>query len=186
MMQVGKYTYGNSNIEVKKYGPLGHGKHSWSNSEIIIGKYCSIGSGIKMYLNENHRYDWVTTYPFGHLSTQIFNNFKTDLHDGRMSKGNGNITIGNDVWIADNVTIMSGVNIGDGAVIATNTHVVKDILPYSITGGNPGKHIKFRFNELQIEKLLQIKWWDFDEEIINNNLSYFVNDDIDKFIDKFI
>ena len=76
----------------------------------------------------------------------------------------GDVIIGNDVWIADNVTIMSGVRIGDGAVIACNSHVVKDVEPYSIVGGNPAKFIKHRFTQEQIECLLKIKWWNWDTQ----------------------
>lgn len=81
----------------------------------------------------NHRTDWLTTYPFGHIHKDIFTNFSGVGHPATK----GSVVIGNDVWIGTNVTIMSGVSIGDGAVIANNSHVVKDVLPYSIVGGNP-------------------------------------------------
>ena len=93
MHSVGKYTYGTEYIKVHHFENKQCGK-------IIIGSYCSIGSGAKMYLNENHKYDWITTFPFGHLHTNIFNNYNKDqefLYS--MSSGNGDIIIGNDVWI---------------------------------------------------------------------------------------
>ena len=93
-----------------------------------------------------------------------------------------NIIIGNDVWIADNVTIMPGVTIGDGAVIATNSHVVKNVKPYSIVGRNPAKHIKYRFTKEQIEKLLEIKWWDWEDSKINQFIPLICNTNIDNFI----
>jgi len=77
---------------------------------------------------------------------------------------------------------MSGVVIGDGAVIACDSHVVKDVFPYSIVGGNPAKFIKKRFTEEQINKLLEIKWWDWDDEKINKFTTLLCNPDIDKFI----
>ena len=83
------------------------------------------------------------------------------------------------------VTIMSGITIGDGAVIAANSHIVKNVEPYSIVGGNPAKLIKYRFTPKQIEELLEIKWWNLDENIINNNLKLFLNNDIDEFINTF-
>ena len=92
------------------------------------------------------------------------------------------MVIGNDVWIADNVTIMSGVHIGDGAVIANNSHVCKDVAPYTIVGGNPAKLIKKRFKEEQIEKLMEIKWWDWTDEEINKVAPALCNPDIDGFI----
>ena len=94
----------------------------------------------------------------------------------------GDVIIGNDVWIADNVTIMSGVTIGDGSVIACNSHVVKDVEPYTLVGGNPAKFIKYRFTKEQIEKLLQIKWWEWDDSKINKFVPLLCNNNIDEFI----
>ena len=78
---------------------------------------------------------------------------------------------------------MSGVTIGDGAVIAANTTVIKDVPPYSITGGHPSKHIKYRFTDKQIQDLLKIKWWDFEDSTVDSLLPLILNTDIDKFID---
>lgn len=86
------------------------------------------------------------------------------------------VTIGNDVWLAYGVTIVSGVTIGDGAVVAASSHVVKDVAPYSIVGGNPAKAIRKRFNESQIEKLLAIKWWDWDDTKIRAELPHLTSD----------
>lgn len=77
---------------------------------------------------------------------------------------------------------MSGVTIGDGAVIANNSHVVKNVEPYSLVGGNPEKFIKYRFTPEQIEKLLEIKWWYWDGEKINNLSPLLCNNNIDEFI----
>ena len=177
-MKIGNYTYGVQNIEVMHFGNQQVG-------EIIIGKYCSISSNIKMFLNENHPYTWVSTFPFGVLNTNIFTNFPHDMNFiYSRSIGNGNIIVGNDVWIGYNSHIMSGVTIGDGAVIAANSHVVKDVEPYSIVGGNPAKFIKYRFTKEQIEKLLELKWWDLDENLINEILPLITSDNIDEFISK--
>jgi acetyltransferase-like isoleucine patch superfamily enzyme len=129
-------------------------------------------------LGGNHRTDWVTTFPFGHVNKHKFNSFNGEGH----SSTNGSVIIENDVWIASNVTIMSGVLIGSGSVVANNSHVVKDVEPYSIVGGNPAKHIKFRFNPNQIDNLLSIKWWDWPEEKINANLDLLCSINIDDFI----
>ena len=167
-MSYGKYTYGRPNV-------------LWSNdnAKLTVGKFCSIGEDVNIYLGGNHRTDWVTTYPFGHINKEIFNSFDGKGHPSTK----GNVTIGNDVWISKNVTIMSGVTIGDGAVIANNSHVVKNVEPYSLVGGNPAKLIKYRFTEEQIKKLLEIKWWDWDDEKINKFVPLLCNENIDKFLE---
>ena len=168
-MSYGKYTYGKPNI-------------LWENkkAKLVVGKFCSIAGNVKIYLGGNHRTDWVTTYPFGTVYKDKFNLFNVDEHGHPATKGN--VIIGNDVWIGDNVTIMSGVTIGDGVVIANNSHVVKNIEPYSIIGGNPAKLIKYRFTLEQIEKLLQIKWWNWDDNKINKFTPLLCNENIDNFI----
>jgi acetyltransferase-like isoleucine patch superfamily enzyme len=168
-MSFGKYTYGINNLNI-----------FYSNAEanLIVGKFCSIAPNVNIYLGGNHRTDWVTTYPFGHINQNIFNNF----NGHGLPSTKGNVIIGNDVWIGSNVTIMSGVTIGDGVVIANNSHVVKNAEPYSLVGGNPAKLIKYRFTKEQIEKLLEIKWWDWDDEKINEFSPLLSNSNIDEFI----
>ncbi len=163
----GRYTYGQPNI-------------IWANdnAKLKIGNFCSIGGNVNIYLGGNHRTDWITTYPFGHIHQNIFNNFNGVGHPSTR----GDVNIGNDVWIASNVTIMSGVTIGDGAIIANNSHVVKDVEPYSITGGNPARLIKYRFTQAQIDKLLEIKWWYWDDDKINKFTHLLCNINVDDFI----
>ena len=168
-MIVGKYTYGNGNIVV-------YGKDSGHN--VKIGAFCSIGVNITIYVGDNHRKDWVTTFPFGYDHADVFTNFNGVGHPA----SKGDVIIGNDVWIAANVTIMSGVTIGDGAIIANNSHVVKDVEPYSIVGGNPARFISYRFTPEQIEKLKAIKWWEWDDAKINENTPLLCNTNIDDFI----
>jgi len=166
-MLVGKYTYGKPNVHCTD-----------KDVKLIIGNFCSIALNVNIFLGGNHRTDWVTTYPFGHIYHSPFNNFKGVGHPS----SKGDVIIGNDVWIAINVTIMSGVTIGDGAVIANNSHVVKDVEPYSMVGGNPAKIIRYRFTPEQIEKLLEIKWWFWDDAKINEFSPLLCNNDIDEFI----
>jgi virginiamycin A acetyltransferase len=90
--------------------------------------------------------------------------------EGRTYPRKGNLIIGNDVWIGYNATIMAGVTIGDGAIIATNATVVKDVAPYTIVGGNPAREIRKRFSDDTIEKLLDLKWWDRDIDWITANV----------------
>lgn len=145
------------------------------NGRLIVGKFCSIADNLELFFDVNHRIDWLTTYPFGHIHKDIFTNFNGDGHP----ISNGDIIIGNDVWIGKNVTIMSGITIGDGAVVAANSHIVKDVEPYTIVGGNPVNFIKYRFNKELIDTLLFIKWWNWDDEKINKVLKLLCSPPID-------
>ena len=169
-MSYGKYTYGKPKIHF----PNG-------NAKLTVGNFCSIAGNVNIYLGGNHNTNWVTTYPFGHIHTNIFNKFDGTGHPSTK----GDVIIGNDVWIGNNVTIMSGVIIGDGVVIANNSHVVKNVEPYSLVGGNPATLIKYRFTQEQIEKLLEIKWWYWDDEKIKNFTPLLCNN-IDEFINSVI
>jgi acetyltransferase-like isoleucine patch superfamily enzyme len=167
MSNIGKYSYGAPTIK-------------WENADghYTCGKFCSIAGNVKIYLGGNHRTDWVSTYPFGHTHQDKFTSFNGAGHPSTK----GNVVVGNDVWIGDNVTIMSGVTIGDGAVVANNSHVVKNVEPYSITGGNPAKLIKLRFSKEQIDALLEIKWWDWEDSKINTVCPLLCSPDVDEFI----
>jgi len=169
-MHIGKYSYTRNPFQILYGNP---------NASLVIGNFCSIASGCTIYLGGNHRHDWVTTYPFGHVYNEVFTTYNGEGHPSTK----GNVIIGNDVWIGANVTIMSGVTIGDGAVIANNSHVVKNIEPYTLVGGNPAQFIKYRFQKEQIEKLLTIKWWDWEESRINQFAPMLCNTNIDDFIE---
>jgi virginiamycin A acetyltransferase len=99
--------------------------------------------------------------------------------EGKTYPVKGDTVIGNDVWIGYNATIMPGVRIGDGAIIATNSTVVKDVDPYSIVGGNPAKEIRKRFSKEKIEKLLEIQWWNWEIEKITENLSILTDNNLE-------
>jgi acetyltransferase-like isoleucine patch superfamily enzyme len=146
---IGDFTYGDPSIAY------------WDDkTSLSIGKFCSFAGGVTIMLGGEHHADWITTYPFNVLLNN-FNNIKGHPHS------KGNITIGNDVWIGSNAKIMSGVNIGDGCIIGANAVVTKDMPDYTICGGVPAKIIRKRFSDDIIEKLKDIKWWDWpDNEII--------------------
>jgi virginiamycin A acetyltransferase len=102
--------------------------------------------------------------------------------DGKVYPFKSDTIIGNDVWIAYNITIMPGVHVGDGAIIASGAMVTKDVEPYSVVGGNPAKEIRKRFTNQQIETLIEIQWWNWDIEKLNTNLNILTGNDIDRLI----
>lgn len=162
---IGRFTYGDP--LVLEWG---------EGMNLKIGSFCSIAANVTILLGGNHRGDWITTFPFN----IIFEEFR-DV-EGHPSS-NGNVIIGNDVWIGLNVLILSGVTIGDGAIIGANSLVNKDVKPYSVVGGNPAKKIKSRFNEQTIEDLLRIEWWNWDLEKIKNNVPLMLSTDTQLFLD---
>ena len=168
---IGRHTY---------YGKVN--VYQWlPESMLTIGSFCSIAQDISIFLDGEHRTDWVTTYPFSALKEKWPTASGIDGHP----KSKGPVTIGNDVWIGDGATILSGVTIGDGAVIGSRALVAKNVEPYSIVGGNPAKEIKKRFDQEIIEQLLKIKWWEWDDQKISENVSFLCSENIQDFISKF-
>ncbi len=152
-----------------------------SLDRLIIGKFCSIATGAKFMLGgtQGHNYNWVTAYPLDY-----FDDDKSILA-ARGSRRKGNTIIGDDVWIGAEALIMPGVKIANGAVIAARAVVTKDVGPYEIWGGLPAEFIKKRFSDDHIEKLLQIKWWNWDIPMIKRNLDLLRSSKIDELWDKF-
>ncbi len=150
-------------VGTQSYGPLNVYTWGSENEELIIGNYVSIASDVKFILGGNHRYDIFSTYPF---------KVKLGLEEIE-AYSNGKIKICDDVWIGMNTTIMSGVTIGQGAIIAAGSVVTKDVEPYSIVGGNPCKLIKYRFDTDLINKIKNINMEELDSENIKNNIDIF-------------
>lgn len=149
-----------------------------NHDKLIIGKFCSIACGAKFLFNSaNHTLKSLSTYPFPILFEE-WNLDKKQIASAWDNKGN--IVIGNDVWIGYEAVILSGVHIGDGAIIGTRAVVTKDIPPYTIVGGIPAKKIKKRYNEETIKKLLQIQWWNWPFEKIQQFLPQIMQGDVDK------
>lgn len=167
-LEVGDNTYGNITLVDGRFG------------KVVIGNYCSMAS--PTFIVGNHKLDLISTFPF-----QTLNHFYSDeavSECDHISKGI--TTIGNDVWIGRNATIMSGVNVGNGAVIAANSVVTKNVEPYSIVGGNPAKHLKYRIESPELrQKLQEIAWWNWEEETIAIQINEIMNDSIEKFVEKF-
>jgi acetyltransferase-like isoleucine patch superfamily enzyme len=151
---VGRFTYGLEGLSVREWG---------EGASLSIGAFCSIAEGAQVFLGGNHRADWISTFPFGH----IYQDHLVGEAPAGHPATNGPVAIGNCVWIGSNATIMSGVSISDGAVIAANATVTKDVGPYEIVGGSPAKLIRKRFDDVIIGKLLELAWWNLDTDQIN-------------------
>ena len=142
-----------------------------NQDRLIMGKFCSIACGAKfIFTSANHTQRSLANYPF----PIFFDEWSLDKKDVTQAWDNkGDIIIGNDVWIGYEAIVMSGVKIGDGAIIAARAVVSKDVEPYTIVGGIPAKVIKKRFDEATIEKLLAVCWWDWpDDKIIEKLARY--------------
>ncbi|MEZ4685305.1 MAG: CatB-related O-acetyltransferase [Bacteroidia bacterium] len=175
---VGDYTYYDDFENVEHFEKNVKYLFDFTGDKLIIGKFCMIASGVKFIMNGgNHLTDAISTYPFA-----IFGNGWEGAMEGRTYPFKGDLVVGNDVWIGHNATLMAGITVGDGAIIATNATVTKDVPPYAIVGGNPAKVIRKRFPEETIEKLLALKWWDWEIEKITQNLHALTGNDIDELV----
>ncbi len=175
---VGEYTYYDDFESVENFEKNVKYHFDFVGDKLIIGKFCMIASGVSFIMNgANHLTDSISAYPFA-----IFGNDWKDAMNGKAYPSKGDTIIGNDVWIGHNVTIMPGINIGDGAIIATNATVTKNVEPYSIVGGNPALLIRKRFSAEQIAQLLAIKWWDWDIEKITKNIQHLTSNNFEKIV----
>lgn len=149
-----------------------------NKDKLIIGKFCSIACGAKFLFNSaNHNMNSLSTYPF----PLFFEEWDLEMENVTDSWNNkGDIVIGNDVWIGYEAIIMAGVTIGNGAIIGTRAVITKDVPPYTIVGGVPAKVIRKRFSDNIISKLLEIKWWDWNNEKIKRNIKAIKSGDIDR------
>ena len=175
-IEVGDYTYyddpdGPENFEKNV---LYH--FDFIGDRLIIGKFCAIAKDVTFIMNGvNHQTSGFSTYPFF-----IFGNgWEKFVPKSNDLPFKGNTEIGHDVWIGYNATIMPGVKIGSGAIIASKSVVTCDVPAYSVVGGNPAKVIKNRFDDKTINTLLDIAWWDWSNEKITAHLDAITQNDLD-------
>lgn len=164
------YGYGvfGPNVKVGDYSYFNDGVHI---SNISIGKYVRVAKGFQ-YISTCKEYEHFSNYKFFglHNSPLMDRPKKEDLYYDWSS-----CSIGNDVWIGENVTIVGPVSVGDGAVIGANSVVTKDVKPYSIVAGNPARYIKMRFDEEKVNYIKNTKWWDMKPEEIYQNYEFLVS-----------
>ena len=174
---VGDYTYYDDLNGAENFEEHVTHHYEFLGDKLIIGKFCAIAKGIEFIMNgANHRMCSVTTYPFN-IMGQGWEKCTPSMEDLPLR---GDTVIGNDVWIGQNVTVLPGVHIGDGAIIAANSVVAKAVPAYHIAGGNPCRIIKKRFDDELIDYLIALKWWDWSAEKIFNNLEALCSGDLSK------
>ena len=172
---VGDYTYYDDIEDLENFERNVLYHFPFIGDRLIIGNFCAIAQGAKFIMNgANHRMTGFSTYPFN-----IFGQGweKVSPKEGELPY-KGDTVVGNDVWIGYEATFMPGVKVGDGAIIAAKSVVVKDVPAYAIVGGNPAKCIRQRFDDDVVKSLLALAWWHWDIKKITRNLEHIVAADI--------
>lgn len=158
-VEIGEHTYGLPQI-------IGGGL----GSKLIIGRFCSIADGAELELGTDHNIDRISSYPFDNLNAWAPGGLELYHRPNE-------IYIGNDVWLGSGVKILHGITIGDGAVIGAFAVVSKDVRPYAVVVGNPAREIRRRFDDETVERLLKLRWWDWPEAKIRENLPALMSND---------
>lgn len=161
-VRVGSHSYFNGGVRVHRY-------HETIDGHVTVGRYCSIADDVEFFLGGNHHPEWVSTYPH-------------HAHPDEISS-RGDIIIGNNVWIGRNAAVLSGVRVGDGAVIGAHALVTADVRPYAIVGGVPATEIRRRFDDDTIDALLDLRWWDWSDEKVREFASLLQSTDVQRFLD---
>ena len=168
-IEVGEFTIYNDFVhdprDFQKNNVLYH--YPVNGDRLTIGKFCSIACGARFLMNSaNHAMGSLSTYVFPIFCEEWDHGMKvTEAWDNR-----GGIAVGNDVWIGYEAVILSGVTIGDGAIVAARSVVTKDVPPYTVVGGVPARPIRRRFGQETIDALLELKWWDWPPEKLSGSL----------------
>lgn len=174
-IEVGDYTYYHDVNGIENFEKNVKYLFDFNDDKLIIGKFCMIATDVTFIMNgANHLTSAISTYPFS-----AFGKSWSKAMDGKTYPEKGNTVVGNDVWIGYGVTIMPGLKIGDGSIIASKSVVIKDVEPYSVVGGNPAKEITKRYSAEEIEALQTIAWWDWSIEKITENIQHLTNNDVE-------
>lgn len=160
---VGRHTYGSFKVNAGRS----------DRARLKIGAFCSIAYGVEFSLGGNHRADWISTYPF-----RVMWGLPGAFTDGH-PRSERDTEVGNDVWIGAQALILPGAKIGDGAVVAARAVVTGEVRPYAIVGGVPARELRRRFDDRQIELLLELRWWEWPDELIRDNVDLLCSPDVD-------
>lgn len=174
-IEVGDFTYYYDPNHPENFQEHVTHHYEFLGDKLIIGKFCSIASGIEFVMNgANHVMKGASSYPFNILGGDWIKN-TPELSDLPFK---GDTVVGNDVWFGQNVTVLPGIHIADGAIIGANSVVTKDVEPYSIVGGNPAKFIKYRFTAEKILLLEKLAWWDKNTDWISKHIKQLTTENI--------
>ncbi|MEK2495309.1 CatB-related O-acetyltransferase [Kitasatospora purpeofusca] len=162
LIEVGEFTYYDDPDDPTAFETRNVLYH-YGPERLVIGKYCALGTGVRFIMNgANHRTDGPSTFPFPIMGGSWAAHFDllTDL------PSRGDTVVGSDVWFGNGVTVMPGVRIGHGAIVATGSVVTADVPDYAVVGGNPAQVIRRRYEEKDIARLVAVAWWDWPAEHI--------------------
>ena len=160
------------------FAPTVH-KYRGDENRVVIGNFCSVAEDSHFYVGGMHPIHWVTTYGL----REMFD--LPGAFGDEMPMSHGDIVVGHDCWITEGSTILSGVTIGNGAVVATRAVVTADVRPYSIVAGNPAREIAMRFSPERIAALERIQWWDWPLEQILDRCEWLNGKAVEDFIAEF-
>ena len=182
---LGKVVNVANEVEVEPYSRIPEASLSWNGAVSIgafsyvvqgsnledssIGRYCSIGTGVRI-MSQSHPTDRVTTstWTYGHnIKKLVEEDFDCSLIQNYNVPNEKGIEIGNDVWVADNVTFKRNIKIGDGAIVAAHALVTKDVPPFAVVAGNPARIVKYRFDEETILSIKGCRWWDKSPRLLS-------------------
>ncbi|WP_042222331.1 CatB-related O-acetyltransferase [Kutzneria albida] len=176
LIEVGEYSYYDDPEHATEFETRNVLYH-YGPDKLRIGRFCALGAGTRFIMNgANHRMDGPSTFPFPIMGGSWAEHF--DLITGL--PGRGDTVVGNDVWFGNSVTVMPGVRIGNGAIIATGSVVVQDVPDYAIVGGNPAKVVRSRYPEAEVARLLELAWWDWPAEHITEHVRTIMSGTVDE------
>jgi virginiamycin A acetyltransferase len=178
-IEIGEYTYYDD-----PNGPEGFVErcvlyhYPFIGDKLVIGRFCAIAEGTQFIMNgANHAMNGFSTYPFNIFGKGWEQGFDVSTWEEAVK---GDTIVGNDVWIGYQATIMPGVRIGNGAIIASKAVVSRDVPPYAVVAGNPARVVKMRFDDEHIARLQAVAWWDWPAEKITRNLGAIRGADIER------
>lgn len=175
LIEVGAYSYYDDPDDATAFETRNVLYH-YGPEKLVIGKFCALGTGVRFLMNgANHRMDGPSTFPFPTMGGSWADHF--DLLTGLPNRGD--TVVGNDVWFGYGSTVLPGVRIGHGAVIGAGSVVVGDVPDYGIVGGNPAQLIRTRYDDVTVNRLLAVAWWDWPIELITRHIRTIMSGSVD-------